>query len=151
MGALISTALSFFTGGISTFFTWALKHWRLMLGLIVVAAIGISFWVVVLERNSARAQVAADATTIHTLTDQKAALQSNVDLLTGEIKKQNESILTMRNDAATAQAASTKAAQAAAERNKKDAGTIAALQKLGTDKSNTGSCDAEISRIRAGL
>lgn len=151
MGSLLKTGLSFATGGASGIATWVLEHWRLVLVLIIAAVIGISFKVVLHERDTARAQVRADAETIQVLTVQKAALQANVTDLTSEITTQNGSIDALHLAAADAQKRSQEAMQAAAKQHQKDAASIADLQKRGADPSNGGSCDAEISRIRAGL
>jgi hypothetical protein len=155
MWTLIKTGLGLATGGLGTaalsVVGWLLKHWKLSLGLLVVLAIGISFKVLLVERDNARAQVAADAKTIKTLGDQKAALQANVTVLTATIKAQSDSIDGLSKAAAAKQAEAAKAVQAAKDRNAKDAATIAALQKRAADKSNGGTCDAEIARIRAGL
>ena len=152
---LLKTAFSVATGGIGGAAlgvgSWLLKHWKLVLAVVVVLAVGIAFKVVLVQRDHARAQVAEDAVTIQTLTTQRDALQINVKTLAAEIAKQGASIDALRSDAETAQAASRQAMQTAATQQQKDAAAIAALRKRGADPSNKGSCDAEISRIRAGL
>lgn len=155
MWTLIKAGLGVATGGVGTAALsvggWLLKHWKLALGLLVVLAIGITFKVLLVERDDARAQVAADAKTIDTLTKQKTALQANVDTLTAEIGRQSASIAAMRAAGDAAKKAASDAVKAALEKQRKDAATIAALQKRGADPSNKGSCDDEINRIRAGL
>lgn len=155
MWTIIKMAFGAATGGAGTVAVgvggWLLKHWRLVLAVIIVAAIGISFKMVLVERDHARAQVEADAKTIKTLTDQKGALQANVTQLTTTIKAQSDSIDALRKASAAKQAQAEKAARAAKAKSARDAATIAALQKRAADPSNGGTCDAEIDRIRRGL
>lgn len=155
MWAILKLAFGAATGGIGPAATavggWLLKHWKLALAVLLALSIGIAFKVVLHQRDYARAQVAADAATIKTLTGQKQALQANVNDLTAKITVQSASIDGLRTAAQTAQDAARKAMQAAATQSRKDAGKIAALKQRGADKSNRGSCDAEIIRIRAGL
>ena len=134
-----------------TIISGALAHWKAAVALAIAAALAAAFFMLVHERDAARAQVIEDARVIQTLTDQKAALQGNVNLLTDELAKQSASVAALSAAGEAAKKAAQDAMQAAAERSKKDAAQIADLRKRGADKTNTGSCDAEIQRIRAGL
>lgn len=148
---LLKAGLSAATVGASGVVSWLVGHWRLVLTLAAALTLWISFKTVLHERDTARATVAADATTIKTLTAQKDALQANITHLTGEIGAQNASIDGLRAATDKARQDASAAVLAAAKLHEKDAAAIADLRKRGADQSNLGSCDAEISRIRAGL
>lgn len=155
MGALLKLAIGFCTGGISSLFTtivpWILKHWKLALGVILIAAAGITYKVIITERNVARATVLADAQTIKTLGNQVTALQAAQKLLEQQIATQNDSIEGMKKDSDAAKQRAKDAMSAAVAQAKKDVATITALTKRAADPTNKGTCDAELSRIRAGL
>lgn len=155
MWTIIKAAFSVATGGLGSAAVgvggWLLKHWKPALGLLVVLVIGISFKVVLVERNHARAQVTADKQVIDTLTRQRDDLQANVTQLTATIRAQTASIDALHKDSDAKQAEAEKAVQAAKARSAKDVATIASLKKRAADKSNGGTCDAEIARIRSGL
>lgn len=155
MGSLLKLAFSACTGGIGSLFTsiipWLFKHWRLALAVLALAGAFATYEVITHQRDAARAQVAADAQTIHTLTDQVSALTEAQATLEQAIAKQNSSIVGLKADGDAARARAVAAMKAADDRAKKDATTIASLRKRAIDPSNTGTCDAELNRIRAGL
>lgn len=151
MWTLIKTALGFATGGVSTVATSVLSNWKVVVAGIAAVAAAATIGVLMIERDSARTQVAQNAATIVTLTTQKDALQTNVTDLTGQIGTQNAAIMGWEQQLQAARDASDAAGVAAAAQSAKDANTIASLQARGADKSNMGTCDAEISRIRSGL
>jgi len=122
-----------------------------LLMLLAIAGAGITYKVLVDERDTARATVAADVTTIKTLGSQIDALQAAQVSLEQHIAVQDSSIATMKKDSSDAQQRATDAMHTASQQSKKDASTIATLQKRAADPTNKGTCDAELYRIRTGL
>lgn len=153
--SLFKLGLTFCTGGISSFFTsiipWVIKNWKLVVAVVLLGAAGVTYEVLVHQRDEARATVVADAKTIHDLGEQVDALQAAQKALEDSIKTQNASIASMKAAGDDAHARAVAAMRDAAQQSKKDAATIADLRKRAADPNNKGTCDDEISRIRAGL
>lgn len=153
--SLFKLALTFCTGGISSFFTsvgpWLLKHWKLVLAIALIGAAGVTYRVLVHELDEARATVVADAKTIHDLGAQVESLQAAQKALEASIATQNASIASMKAASDAAKARATAAMHDAVQQSKNDAATIADLRKRAADPNNKGTCDDEISRLRSTL
>lgn len=127
------------------------KNWRALIGIGIAIVLAASIALLIHERNTARFMLMKAQQLIGQQKAQIDQLQGDVTLMTAEVKKQNAAALALADAAQQAQQASDQAIARARQQTASDAARVAALTARAADKTNQGSCDDEIARIRASL
>jgi hypothetical protein len=127
-------------------------HWELILGGVVVLVAGVVIVFLALALKETTAQLVVEKDAYATVLGQNTTLNADNNNLVTQSLLQSKSIQLVAD---AAQAAQTDAARALADAMAKQAGdqvSIAALEaRMKDPKTNAGSCNDEITRIRAGL
>lgn len=127
------------------------KNWRALIGIGIAIVLAASIALLIHERNTARFMLLKAQQLIGQQKAQIDQLQADVTLMTAEVKKQNAAALALADAAQQAQQASDKAIARVRQQTASDAAKVATLTARAADKTNQGSCDDEIARIRASL
>lgn len=148
LGILGSIGAAIATFGLPTL----LLHWKACIAALVTLVLTIVILFLYADLERVTADAATDKANYAIVVAQDKTLSANNLNLVAQLKAQGQSITDAASDAFAAQAASKAALLAAQAQQVTDASKIASLQARATNsKTDTGSCDDEISIIRSGL
>lgn len=131
---------------------WLAAHWDKVLDALIVVVMGsVIAWLYV-DLEEARAQTAIAEANYQTTLGQVRTLQASNGELASTVRRQSDAASRMQAAGVAASRSASEAMARAATTQANDQKTIAQLRsRIANPKTNQGSCDDEIARLRAGV